>query len=67
MSDLTAAARRKIPTRRFGLPKQRKYPLNDAAHARDALARVSQFGSSEEKAKVRAKVHRLFPGIHVSR
>ena len=39
------------------------YPIPDASHARNALARVSQHGSSEEKAKVRAKVHAKFPGI----
>lgn len=39
------------------------YPIPDAGHARNALARVSQHGSSEEKAKVRAKVKAKFPGI----
>jgi hypothetical protein len=27
------------------------------------LARVSQYGTSAQKAEVRAKVHRKFPGI----
>lgn len=39
------------------------YPINDASHARNALSRVSQFGSSAEKAKVRAAVARKFPDI----
>jgi hypothetical protein len=62
MAKLTAAARRKIPTGSFALPG-RRYPIEDKAHARNALARVSQHGSSSEKATVRAKVHRKYPDI----
>jgi hypothetical protein len=40
-----------------------RYPIEDAAHARNALARVSQFGSPAEKEKVRNAVHRKFPEI----
>jgi hypothetical protein len=39
------------------------YPIPDASHARNALSRVSQFGSPAEKAAVRAKVHGRFPNI----
>ena len=42
------------------------YPIPDESHARNALARVSQHGSSAEKATVRAKVAAKFPGIAVS-
>lgn len=68
MAKLTAAARKKIKPGNFALPGGR-YPIEDAAHARNALARVSQFGSPEEKAKVRAAVQRKYPGIgdHVTR
>jgi hypothetical protein len=62
MAKLTAAARKKIPAKNFALPGGR-YPIEDASHARNALARVSQFGSPEQKAKVRAAVHRKYPGI----
>ncbi len=62
---LTAAARKAIPTKNFAGPK-RSYPINDASHARNALARVSQFGSSGLKAKVRAKVHAKYPSIKMS-
>ena len=62
MAVLTAAARKRIPTGSFALPG-RRYPLNDAAHARNALALVSQHGTPSEKARVRAAVHRRFPGI----
>jgi hypothetical protein len=59
---LTAAERHALPSKDFALPGER-YPIEDANHARNALARVSQHGSSEEKAKVRAAVHRKYPGI----
>ena len=62
MAKLTAAARKKLPSKSFALPGGR-YPIEDANHARNALARVSQFGSPEEKSKVRAAVHRKYPGI----
>jgi hypothetical protein len=39
------------------------YPINDPNHARNALARVAQHGSPSEQARVRAAVHRKYPGI----
>jgi hypothetical protein len=62
MTKLTTATRKKIPTGEFALPG-RRYPIEDAAHARNALARVSQDGTPGEKATVRRKVHQLFPNI----
>lgn len=59
---LTASERHALPSGDFALPGER-YPVNDKAHARNALARVSQFGTSEEKSKVRAKVHSKYPQI----
>ena len=68
MPVLTTAARKALPKKSFALPASREggkggYPIPDANHARNALSRVSQFGSSAEKAQVRAKVHAKFPGI----
>jgi hypothetical protein len=60
---LTTAARHSLPKSDFVFPGKGAYPVPDKAHARNALARVSQFGSSTEKAKVRAKVHNKFPAI----
>jgi hypothetical protein len=62
MAKLTTAARKKISGKNFALPG-RRYPIEDKAHARNALARVSQFGTPSEKATVRAKVHRKFKAI----
>lgn len=62
MAKLTTASRKAIPTREFAGP-DRSYPIEDASHARNALSRVSQHGSSALKAKVRAAVHRKYPAI----
>ena len=62
MAKLTARARKAIPTQSFALPG-RRYPIEDANHARNALARVSQHGTAQEKATVRAKVHAKYPKI----
>lgn len=62
MAKLTAKARKKIPSTNFAL-KGRRYPIEDASHARNALSRVSANGTPAEKATVRAKVHAKYPGI----
>ena len=62
MSVLTEKAREKLPAKDFALPGGR-YPIHDENHARNALARVSQYGTPAEKAKVRAAVHRKYPNI----
>lgn len=69
---LSAKQRQSLPKSSFALPGKGEgpkgagagsYPIPDESHARNALARVSQHGSSEQKAKVRAKVKAKFPGI----
>lgn len=62
MAKLTTAARKKISSKNFAGP-DRSYPIEDKSHARNALARVSQHGSSALKARVRAKVHAKYPDI----
>ena len=65
--DLTTKARKALPKKSFALPgkapKSGSYPIPDKSHARNALARVSQHGTPSEKKRVRAAVHRKFPGI----
>lgn len=41
----------------------RKYPIENIAHARNALARVSAYGSPKEKAEVRRKVYARYPKL----
>lgn len=55
--------RKKLGKRQFALPGKRNYPIPDKAHARNALARVEQNGTAEEKKKVKAAVRRCFPSI----
>lgn len=62
MSKLTARQRKSLPKADFALPGGR-YPINDANHARNALARVAQHGDAAEKAAVRRKVHAKYPSI----
>ena len=67
MAVLSTKQRKKIPKSKFAIPSKApgsgSYPIPDKAHARNALARVSQFGSPSEKATVRAKVKASFPTI----
>ena len=55
--------RKKLSKKSFALPGKRKYPIPDKAHARNALARVAQHGTKGEQKKVKAAVHKKFPGI----
>jgi hypothetical protein len=64
MAKLTAAARKKLPKSSFVEKGARKYPIPDAAHARDALARSS--GKAEHAAVV-AAVGRKFPKIKIGK
>ena len=66
MSKLTTDERNDLPNSDFALPGGH-YPIHDENHARNALARVSQFGSEREKTIVRAKVKARYPNIHVDR
>lgn len=62
MTKLTSKSRNALPKKSFAGPG-RSYPIEDKAHARNALSRVSANGSPAEKAEVRAKVHAKYPGI----
>lgn len=63
MVKLTSKARKAIPKKNFAIPGKKSYPIEDKNHARNALARVSQFGSPAEKAEVRKKVHEKYPSM----
>lgn len=65
MAKLTAATRNALPTSSFAGPG-RSYPINNPSHARNALARASQFASSGLKSKIRRKVAAKFPSIKLS-
>ena len=64
MAKLTSAARKHIPSSKFGLPASRKYPMPDRSHAANAKARATQQVkrgnlSSGAAAKIRAKANRV--------
>jgi hypothetical protein len=42
MSELSTKKREKLPAETFAFPKERKEPLNDARHIRNAVARFDQ-------------------------
>ena len=65
MARLTAWKRNRLPSSSFALPGRRAYPIYDEAHARDALARVSEYGTEDEKAQVRAAVRQRYPDMEV--
>ena len=60
---LSSKERGKLSKGEFVYPKERKYPINDIAHGRNALARVSAHGTRAEKAKVRKAVYSKFPSL----
>lgn len=61
----TKAGRAKMSQSNFALPGK-QYRIDDAAHARDALARVAQNGTSAQKAAVRSAVAKKYPNINVT-
>jgi hypothetical protein len=67
MAVLTSKARRRLKSTSFAVPEERKYPIEDRAHAINALARVTQYGTTEEKRKVRAAVRKKYPSLPSSK
>jgi hypothetical protein len=64
MAKLTSAKRNKIPKEEFGLPGERKYPMPDKSHAKNAKARATQMVnkgklSPSSKAKIDAKANKI--------
>ena len=64
MATLKAATRNKLPSSVFGLPRQRKYPMEDRTHQ----VKAEEFATKEEHAgklspaqaaRIRAKAKRL--------
>jgi hypothetical protein len=64
---LKSSTRNALPAAKFGMPKQRKYPMPDASHAANAKARATQQVSKgrlspSSAAKIRAKANRILNG-----
>ena len=63
MAKINASKRNSLPSSSFGMPGERKYPMPDASHARNAKARASEMEhkgviSASTKAKIDAKADR---------
>ena len=63
LKKMTYKERKNLPSSAFVFPNERKYPIHDIAHARNALARVAAHGTPEEQAKVRSAVYRKYPEL----
>lgn len=64
MAELTEKKRDSPKESQFGLPDEKKYPMPDKAHARNAKARASQQKkkgnlTATEKAKIDRKADRI--------
>jgi len=61
---LTYRERQELPDNAFAIPHERKYPVYNQKHARNALARVSRFGTDYEKVMICKAVATRYPMIH---
>jgi len=62
MATLSTKQRKKLSDSEFCGPG-RTYPVPDISHARNALARIAQFGTEAEQARVRRCVEKKFPSL----
>jgi hypothetical protein len=51
MSKLTTEDRKEIPSKQYAFPKEKKEPLENAAHVRNAVARFNQVEGVSEAEK----------------
>jgi len=65
MAKLNTADRAALPSKDFAGP-DRSYPINDASHGRNALARVEQHGTPALKKRVTSAVKRKYPDMQVA-
>ena len=58
MPELNDKKRNRLPDSEFAFPKERKEPLTDAGHVRNASARFNQVQgvSKEEKEKAKGRI-----------
>lgn len=65
---LKAATRNAIPSSKFGMPAQRKYPMPDKAHAVNAKARATQMVAKGKlspamASTIRSKANKMLGGM----
>ena len=64
MAKLSTKSRDKLPKSDFGMPGEKKYPMPDKAHAKNAKARATQMEnkgklSASSKEKIDAKANKI--------
>jgi hypothetical protein len=72
MAKLSTKSRNKLPKSDFALPSERKYPVEDKAHAVAAKSRATQMEakgklSPSSKAKIDAKADKVLKGKSASK
>lgn len=60
LKEINANARKHIAPTNFVFPKEKRYPIHDLAHARNALARAS---GKPEESKVKSAVYKKWPSL----
>lgn len=63
MAELDANKRKHLKDSDFAEPEDRKYPMEDVTHARNALSRVAQNGTEAEQEEVRENVEQKYPSL----
>lgn len=63
MAKLSYGQKKQLRKTSFALPSKRKYPIQDIAHGRNALARVSAYGTESEKRQVKRAVYKRYPSL----
>ena len=64
MAKLTTKKRDSLKKSQFGMPGEKKYPMPDASHAKNAKSRATQMEnkgklSASSKAKIDAKANKI--------
>jgi hypothetical protein len=73
MATISTRKRDRMPAQRFAFPKERKEPLNDAIHVRNAIARFDQVegvSDAERDAawrRIKAAAKRFGVEVHATR
>jgi hypothetical protein len=63
MAKMRAKKRNSLPDSSFALPSKRKYPINDKAHAEQALRMAARKDTEGSYSAIAAKVYARYPSL----
>jgi hypothetical protein len=63
MAVLGTKQRNRMPRTSFAIPETKSYPINDRQHGANALTRVKQHGTADEKGRVYRAVCRRYKSL----